>query len=68
MMYKKHALTASQVWPYCNAAKRMSNAAMTKTDWSSWDYMEWRRRLETFGEDDGPVIAAGPKGEVDGIW
>lgn len=21
-----------------------------------------------FGEDDGPVIAPGPKGEVDGIW
>jgi hypothetical protein len=21
-----------------------------------------------FGEDDGPVIAAGPKGQVDGVW
>ena len=26
-----------------------------------------RRRLETFGTDDGPVIAAGPKGEVDSV-
>jgi len=29
--------------------------------------MQWRRRIETFGSDDGPVIATGPKGEVDGV-
>jgi acid phosphatase len=41
---------------------------MTKTDWSHWDDFKYRRRLETFGIDDGPVIATGPGGEFDGIW
>ncbi|MCJ1320084.1 hypothetical protein MMC15_005421 [Xylographa vitiligo] len=40
---------------------------MTKKDWSSWDKLDWRRRLETFSEDDGPVVATGPKGEIDGV-
>ena len=55
-------------WPYCNAAKRLSSVAMITSDWSGWDKLEWRRRLERFGQDDGPVIAAGAGGEVDGIW
>ncbi|MCJ1401785.1 hypothetical protein MMC11_005002 [Xylographa trunciseda] len=54
-------------WPYCNAAKRMTSAAMTKKDWASWDKLDWRRRLETFGKDDGPIVAAGPNGEIDGV-
>jgi len=29
--------------------------------------VQWKRRLETFGEDDGPVDASGPRGEVDSI-
>jgi len=41
---------------------------MTKTDWSSWDRLQWRRRLETFGENDAPVPATGPRGETDSIW
>ena len=41
---------------------------MTPSDASDWDSLQWRRRLERFGEDDGPVIAAGPNGEVDGVW
>lgn len=41
---------------------------MTTDDVTKWDSLQWRRRLETFGEDDGPIIAAGPAGEVDGIW
>jgi hypothetical protein len=41
---------------------------MAKTDWSHWDDFKYRRRLETFGNDDGPVIAAGPNGEFDAIW
>jgi acid phosphatase len=55
-------------WPYCNAAKRMRSVAMTPDDVSNWDSLQWRRRLERFGEDDGPMIAAGAGGEVDGIW
>jgi acid phosphatase len=54
-------------WPYCNAAKRLSSVAMTKDDLSSWNKLEWRRRMETFGEDDGPVIAASARGDYDGV-
>lgn len=55
-------------WPYCNAARRMSSVLKTKTEGSSWNELQWRRRIETFGIDDGPVIAAGPRGEIDAIW
>lgn len=55
-------------WPYCNAAKRLSSVLMTKPDWSSWDDLHWRRRLETFGDNDASVLSAGPNGEVDGVW
>ncbi|KAI9887100.1 MAG: hypothetical protein M1823_001090 [Watsoniomyces obsoletus] len=40
---------------------------MTNPDGSSWDKFEWRRQLETFGNDDEPVIASGPRGNVDSI-
>lgn len=40
---------------------------MSTTDWSKWDALKYRRRLETFGIDDGPVIASGPDGEFDAI-
>lgn len=39
-------------WPYCNAARQITSTVMSKTDWSEWDEMKWRRRLETFGDDD----------------
>ncbi len=55
-------------WPYCNAAQRLRSVTMTTDDISRWDSLQWRRRLETFGDDDGPLVAAGPAGEVDGIW
>ncbi|KAJ9662765.1 hypothetical protein H2198_001214 [Neophaeococcomyces mojaviensis] len=54
-------------WPYCNAAQRLRSVAYTPQDMTTWDSLQWRRRLERFGEDDGPIIAAGPDGEVDGI-
>ncbi|KAL8711243.1 MAG: hypothetical protein Q9220_004388 [cf. Caloplaca sp. 1 TL-2023] len=40
---------------------------MTKTDLSTWDSLQWRRRLETFGDDDRPVLGAGPNGVVDAV-
>jgi acid phosphatase len=40
---------------------------MVPHDVANWDSLQWRRRLERFGEDDGPVVAAGFGGEVDGI-
>ncbi|EXJ91150.1 hypothetical protein A1O1_04259 [Capronia coronata CBS 617.96] len=54
-------------WPYCNAAQRLRSVALTPQDDLRWNSLQWRRRLERFGHDDGPVIAAGPAGEVDGI-
>ncbi|ERF76833.1 hypothetical protein EPUS_07623 [Endocarpon pusillum Z07020] len=35
---------------------------MASRDGSTWDSLQWRRRLERFGDDDGPVMAAGPNG------
>lgn len=55
-------------WPYCNAAQRLSSVAMTKTDRTSWDDLKWRRRLETFGDNDASVLASGPRGETDAMW
>ncbi len=55
-------------WPYCNAAKRLSSVLTTNSDSSAWGDLQWRRRLETFGDNDTPVLSAGPNGEVDGIW
>lgn len=55
-------------WPYCSAAKRLSSVLMTKTDWSSSDDFQWRRRLETFGDNDASVLSSGPNGEIDAVW
>ena len=46
----------------------MSSVAMTRKDGTEWDELRWKRRIETFGRDDGPVVTAGPSGDVDGVW
>lgn len=51
-------------WPYCTVARQMLSPTVGEGKWTS---LQWRRRLETFGTDDGPVIAAGPRGEVDAV-
>ncbi|KAH7406934.1 histidine phosphatase superfamily [Phaeosphaeria sp. MPI-PUGE-AT-0046c] len=51
-------------WPYCNHARQLTSVIKTTQD---WDSLKFRRRLETFGNDDGPVIASGPGGEFDAI-
>src|SRR5947199_6059377 len=53
-------------WPYCSVARHLVSSTMNN-DTSSWSPLEWRRRLESFGADDGPVIAEGPKGEIDAM-
>ena len=53
-------------WPYCSVARQMVSATREANE-NQWTPLQWRRRLETFGSDDGPVIASGPKGEVDSI-
>ncbi|KAF2276829.1 phosphoglycerate mutase-like protein [Westerdykella ornata] len=53
-------------WAYCNSAKQLAGVIMG-TDWSQWDHLKYRRRIETFGADDEPVVAAGPNGEYDAV-
>ena len=53
-------------WPYCAVARQMVSATMEASE-GKWTPLQWRRRLETFGSDDGSVLAAGPRGEVDAV-
>lgn len=53
-------------WPYCSIARQMASMTWDAGE-QNWTPMQWRRRLETFGSDDGPVIASGPAGEVDAV-
>lgn len=64
-------------WPYCSdvrqmrsavlAAARDSDSAAASASSSSFGTLEWKRRLETFGDNDEPVVARGRDGQVDGI-
>ncbi|KAJ4373284.1 hypothetical protein N0V83_003578 [Neocucurbitaria cava] len=54
-------------WPYCNAARQLRSVILNTKDFSQWDQLKYRRRIETFGMNDGPVIAAGPRGEFDAV-
>lgn len=44
------------------------NIVIGDVDESGWDRLKWRRRLETFGDNDTPVSGTGPKGQVDALW
>lgn len=52
-------------WPYCKAANEMKSAILAAD--GSWDTLAWKRRMETFGANGSPKLAAGPKGEVDAV-
>ena len=57
-------------WPYCSAVRHLRSAVLDDSGASSesgYTTMEWKRRLETFGPRDEPVIAAGPNQELDAI-
>ncbi|KAF4983880.1 hypothetical protein FZEAL_821 [Fusarium zealandicum] len=63
-------------WPYCSATRRLTSvildppAATSEVDPADnpgLTALQWKRRLETFGPDDTPVIAAGRNGELDAI-
>ena len=41
---------------------------MANSDGSLWDQLQWKRRLEVFGNHDEPLLAKGPGGEIDGVW
>jgi hypothetical protein len=40
-----------QDWAYCNHAQQLTSVIKSTKD---WDSLKFRRRLETFGNDDGP--------------
>ncbi|KAL2181843.1 histidine phosphatase superfamily [Thermothelomyces heterothallicus CBS 202.75] len=58
-------------WPYCASARQMRSVVLAASNATTgnhaFDTLEWKRRLETFGDDDGPVLAHGPNGERDDI-
>ncbi|KAI9726455.1 MAG: hypothetical protein M1828_001277 [Chrysothrix sp. TS-e1954] len=63
-------------WPYCSIARRMLTTALTSDSSTSspystsppaldrktarWDALPFRRKFETFGPNDLPVLASGP--------
>ncbi|CZS99849.1 related to lysophosphatidic acid phosphatase [Rhynchosporium agropyri] len=53
-------------WPCCSVARQMISQTHEVGE-GKWTPMEWRKRIETFGPNDNPVIAAGPGGDVDSI-
>lgn len=53
-------------WPYCAAARHLRSAVLDP-DSGKFSSLEWQRRLEAFGHRDAPVVAAGPRGELDAI-
>lgn len=60
----------SAFWPYCSALRHMRDAVLERGKdgkENGFATLEWKRRLETFGPGDTPVIATGPGGELDGV-
>ncbi|KAI0534650.1 histidine phosphatase superfamily [Xylaria digitata] len=53
-------------WPYCTAVRQFKSAVLDPTT-GQFTTLEWKRRLESFGPNDEPVLAVGPDGELDGI-
>lgn len=55
-------------WPYCKAVTQLKSAVLDRsTNPSHFTTLEWKRRLEAFGPNDEPVVASGPRGELDAI-
>ncbi|SPQ25981.1 e441dff3-f720-4cd3-aba0-768241b31936 [Thermothielavioides terrestris] len=70
-------------WPYCSIARQMRAAVLAPDAADAdanadadaagaaagrrFDTLRWRRRLETFGDHDEPVLARGPDGRADNI-
>ena len=56
-------------WPYCASVRQMKSTILGNSGDRTvpFDALEWRRHLETFGDNDEPVVATGPKGELDNV-
>lgn len=49
------------------AAQRLRSVALTPADSTEWSSLQWRRRIEHFGEDGRISLATAPDGTIDGI-
>lgn len=57
-------------WPYCSSVRHLKSAILSGNSDGAGpvDTLEWKRRLETFGDaNDEPVVARGPAGQLDDI-
>jgi acid phosphatase len=58
-------------WPYCSSVRQMRSAVLAAADSKNghhpFDTLEWKRRIETFGDNDEPVVARGPDSQLDDI-
>lgn len=57
-------------WPYCSSLRHMRDAVLERSkdgNGTTFSTLEWKRRLETFGPNDAPIIATGPSGELDAV-
>lgn len=59
-------------WPYCASVRHMRSTVLEDIDRKTgepgqFNTLEWKRRLETFGENDEPVVATGPGSQMDSI-
>ncbi|ORY59143.1 histidine acid phosphatase [Pseudomassariella vexata] len=55
-------------WPYCAAVTQLKSAVLDRSMTpSAFTTLEWKRRLEAFGPGDEPIVASGPRGELDAI-
>ncbi|KAI1335723.1 phosphoglycerate mutase-like protein [Xylariaceae sp. FL0016] len=53
-------------WPYCSVTRQLKSAVLDRGT-NQFSTLEWKRRLESFGPGDEPVLASGPAGELDAI-
>ena len=51
-------------WPYCHAADQFRSVIRAG---ASWDTLQWKRVLHTFGGDDGPKIASSSRHDTNAI-
>ncbi|KUI65604.1 hypothetical protein VM1G_00563 [Cytospora mali] len=57
-------------WPYCKAIRNMRDAVLEDAKDGGgkvFTTFEWKRRLETFGHGDSPVVATGVGGKLDDV-
>ncbi|KAH8894931.1 phosphoglycerate mutase-like protein [Thozetella sp. PMI_491] len=65
----------SPFWPYCASVRHLRSAVLEDggpithggASKRPFTTLEWKRRLEAFGDNDEPVIATGSRGDLDNV-